>query len=53
VAKIAEISDRDVDPGSSSFRYSVFFQKIPVIWFVANVGGILGLTMGCSLVTIL
>ena len=27
-------------------------QKIPVIWFVANVGGILGLCMGCSLVTI-
>jgi len=27
-------------------------QKIPVIWFVANVGGILGLTMGCSLVTL-
>ena len=26
-------------------------QKIPLIWFVANVGGILGLTMGCSLVT--
>jgi hypothetical protein len=23
-----------------------------LIWFVANVGGILGLTMGCSLVTI-
>jgi len=31
---------------------NLFFQKIPVIWFVANVGGILGLTMGCSLVTI-
>jgi len=27
-------------------------QKIPLIWFVANVGGILGLTMGCSLVTV-
>ncbi len=27
-------------------------QKIPVIWFVANVGGILGLCMGCSLVTL-
>ena len=27
-------------------------QKIPVIWFVANVGGILGLCMGCSLVTV-
>lgn len=27
-------------------------QKIPVIWFVANIGGILGLCMGCSLVTI-
>ena len=26
-------------------------QKIPLIRFVANVGGILGLTMGCSLVT--
>jgi len=27
-------------------------QKVPLIWFVANVGGILGLTMGMSLVTI-
>ena len=27
-------------------------EKIPVIWFVANVGGILGLCMGCSLVTV-
>ena len=27
-------------------------QKVPVIWFVANVGGILGLCMGCSLVTL-
>ena len=27
-------------------------QKIPVIWFVANIGGILGLCMGCSLVTV-
>ncbi|TRY76559.1 hypothetical protein TCAL_05309 [Tigriopus californicus] len=27
-------------------------QRIPVIWFIANVGGILGLTMGCSLVTV-
>lgn len=26
-------------------------QKVPLIWFVANVGGILGLTMGMSLVT--
>ncbi len=25
---------------------------MPIIWFIANVGGILGLTMGCSLVTI-
>ena len=27
-------------------------QRVPMIWFIANVGGILGLTMGCSLVTI-
>ena len=27
-------------------------QKVPLIWFVANIGGILGLTMGMSLVTI-
>lgn len=27
-------------------------QKVPVIWFVANIGGILGLTMGMSVVTI-
>lgn len=27
-------------------------QRVPIIWFIANVGGILGLTMGCSLVTI-
>lgn len=27
-------------------------QRVPTIWFVANVGGILGLTMGCSLVTV-
>ena len=27
-------------------------QKVPLIWFVANVGGILGLTMGMSLVTV-
>jgi hypothetical protein len=27
-------------------------QKIPLIWFVANVGGIMGLCMGCSLVTL-
>ena len=26
-------------------------QKVPLIWFVANIGGILGLTMGMSLVT--
>ncbi len=26
-------------------------QRVPIIWFVANVGGILGLSMGCSLVT--
>ena len=26
-------------------------QKIPLIWFIANLGGILGLTMGMSLVT--
>ena len=24
-------------------------QKVPLIWFVANIGGILGLTMGMSL----
>ncbi len=27
-------------------------QRVPIIWFIANVGGILGLTMGCSLVTV-
>ena len=27
-------------------------QKVPTIWFIANIGGILGLSMGCSLVTI-
>lgn len=27
-------------------------QKIPVIWFVANLGGIMGLCMGGSLVTL-
>jgi hypothetical protein len=27
-------------------------QRVPVIWFIANVGGILGLSMGCSLVTV-
>ena len=27
-------------------------QKIPVIWFVANSGGILGLCMGFSMVTV-
>ena len=27
-------------------------QKIPIIWFVANIGGILGLCMGCSLITV-
>ena len=27
-------------------------QKVPLIWFIANIGGILGLTMGCSLVTV-
>ena len=27
-------------------------QRVPVIWFVANIGGILGLSMGCSLVTV-
>ena len=27
-------------------------QRVPLIWFIANVGGILGLTMGCSLVTV-
>jgi hypothetical protein len=36
--------------------YSNFFvrrdQKIPVIWFVANSGGILGLCMGFSMVTV-
>ena len=34
------------------FPYFFRDQKIPVIWFVANVGGILGLCMGCSLVTV-
>lgn len=37
------------DPAVTMIRRD---QKIPVIWFVANVGGILGLCMGCSLVTI-
>ena len=27
-------------------------QRIPVIWFVANCGGILGLCMGFSIVTV-
>ena len=27
-------------------------QKIPIIWFVANSGGILGLCMGFSMVTV-
>ncbi|CAB4055949.1 unnamed protein product [Lepeophtheirus salmonis] len=27
-------------------------QKLPIIWFVANIGGIMGLCMGCSLVTL-
>ena len=27
-------------------------QKVPIIWFVANLGGILGLCMGFSLITI-
>ena len=27
-------------------------QKIPMIWFVANSGGILGLCMGFSMVTV-
>ena len=31
--------------------YSVFFQ-VPIIWFIANCGGILGLCMGFSLITI-
>jgi hypothetical protein len=37
------------DPAVTMIRRD---QKIPVIWFVANVGGILGLCMGCSLVTV-
>lgn len=37
------------DPAVTMIRRD---QKIPIIWFVANVGGILGLCMGCSLVTI-
>ena len=27
-------------------------QRIPIIWFVANCGGILGLCMGFSIVTV-
>ena len=37
------------DPAVTMIRRD---QKIPVIWFVANIGGILGLCMGCSLVTV-
>ncbi len=37
------------DPAVTMIRRD---QKIPIIWFVANVGGILGLCMGCSLVTL-
>ena len=40
---------------ASIFIHLVFFrrdQKIPVIWFVANSGGILGLCMGFSMVTV-
>lgn len=37
------------DPSVSQIKRD---QRIPVIWFIANVGGILGLSMGCSLVTI-
>jgi hypothetical protein len=35
-----------------TFGNSHHLQRVPVIWFIANVGGILGLSMGCSLVTI-
>lgn len=27
-------------------------QRIPIIWFVANCGGILGLCMGFSIITV-
>lgn len=27
-------------------------QKVPIIWFIANCGGILGLCMGFSLITV-
>ena len=35
-----------------NIRYCRRDQKIPMIWFVANSGGILGLCMGFSMVTV-
>jgi hypothetical protein len=46
---VVELNKTKYFIGVLSFRRD---QKIPLIWFVANSGGILGLCMGFSMVTV-
>jgi hypothetical protein len=46
---LRQLNKNQVFTGVFTFRRD---QKIPLIWFVANSGGILGLCMGFSMVTV-
>ena len=50
VTKIRSVSSHHLTPHLQPYYRRD--QKIPVIWFVANSGGILGLCMGFSMVTV-